>query len=205
MQRCARPSRERRSKAHDNGGRRGEGRERRRSTTSNEGRREEGRGELAGCLGVQLTIGPEAFVAGAGQAGGKMNPTKGSASRQTRTCIDSSKTAASLTVRPGCSYPEAGCNADRTTRLPRHCLDQLSILSELFVDFEGFCGTGKPRENLWATSRPDQNQALSSKPLITSQTPAGFVTLFFFRRETHSLTLSVQRTLCKPLATALLL
>ena len=32
--------------------------------------------------------------------------------------------------------------------------------SESCVDVQGFCGTGKPREDLWATSRPDQNQAV---------------------------------------------
>ena len=64
-----------------------------RSTASNEGRGEEGRGELAGCLGVRLTTGPKAFVAGAGQAGRQVNPTKGGASRQLScTCTDSSAT-----------------------------------------------------------------------------------------------------------------
>ena len=69
MQRCTRSSRERRSKSHDNVGRGGEGGERRRSTTSSEGRGEEGREELAGCLGARLTTSPDAFVAGASQAG----------------------------------------------------------------------------------------------------------------------------------------
>ena len=39
-------------------------------------------------------------------------------------------------------------------------IDRLRFVRQSGVDFEGFCRTGKPRENLWATSRPDQNQAV---------------------------------------------
>ena len=39
-------------------------------------------------------------------------------------------------------------------------IDRLRFLRQSGVDFEGFCGTGKPRVNLWATPRPDKNQAV---------------------------------------------
>ena len=41
--------------------------------------------------------------------------------KATRTTVQSQPMAsASLTVRPGGSYPEAGCTAGRSARLPRH-------------------------------------------------------------------------------------
>ena len=69
--------------------------------------------------------------------------------------------SASLTVRPGGSYPEAGSQHRSNHEIAVTLIGSVSdIVSESCVDFEGFCGTGKPRENLWATSRPDQNQAV---------------------------------------------
>ena len=122
-----------------------------RSTTSDEGRREEGRGELAGCLGVRLTTGLRCWP------GRQMNPTKGGASRQSCICTDSSVTHGST----GRRIPE-GKAATQIEPQDRRGIDWINsdFSDESGVDFEGFCGTGKPRENLWANSRPDQNHAV---------------------------------------------
>ena len=63
--------------------------------------------------------------------------------------------SASLTVRPGGSYPEAGRNADQTARSVT-LIGSLRFLRQSVVDLEGFCRTGKPRENLWPL--PDQTK-----------------------------------------------
>ena len=61
--------------------------------------------------GALVCDSPQTFVVGqAGQAG----------QEALRGNLAPAQTAASLTVRPGGSYPEAGCNANRTARVPRH-------------------------------------------------------------------------------------
>ena len=50
-------------------------------------------------------------------------------------------------------------NRSKSSATPFIGFDQ-SLSGQSGVDFEGFCGAGKPRENLWANSEPDQNNAV---------------------------------------------
>ena len=52
---------------------------------------------------------------------------------------------ASLTVRPGGSYPEASCNADRTARLPWHWWIWLRFLAGTCVILRDFAGLESPK------------------------------------------------------------